>query len=206
MVSTDYETYAIMDVQLHRGAASIGVLKLYSKPRGRTGGSAASWGPSSDGAEGAGAGWGGGERGRGTGGAPAHVGTPSFTGRALEHDKEVLKKFHQAAKDYGLSPKDVHLNTWDSECCAPPASPPPRPPLRLTLPLVHSDLRQPAAAGELCPPPPGAASPLPPAPPSPSPLPAPPVHLSFPPHVEGGVWGLRGAVLSVAEPRWGRQA
>ncbi|KAK1333920.1 hypothetical protein QTO34_004918 [Cnephaeus nilssonii] len=76
VVSTDYETYAIMDVQLHRGAASIGVLKLYS--------------------------------------------------RALEHDKEVLKKFHQAAKDYGLSPKDVHLNTWDSECCAPPA--PPRPP------------------------------------------------------------------------------
>ncbi|XP_054582764.1 epididymal-specific lipocalin-5-like isoform X2 [Eptesicus fuscus] len=66
VVSTDYETYAIMDVQLHRGAASIGVLKLYS--------------------------------------------------RALEHDKEVLKKFHQAAKDYGLSPKDVHLNTWDMTC------------------------------------------------------------------------------------------
>ncbi|XP_014385152.1 PREDICTED: epididymal-specific lipocalin-8 [Myotis brandtii] len=29
VVSTDYETYAILDVQLHRGAASIRVLKLY---------------------------------------------------------------------------------------------------------------------------------------------------------------------------------
>ncbi|XP_070286068.1 epididymal-specific lipocalin-5-like [Myotis yumanensis] len=66
VVSTDYETYAILDVQLHRGAASIRVLKLYS--------------------------------------------------RALEQDKNVLDKFHLVAKDYGLSPKDVHLNTWDMTC------------------------------------------------------------------------------------------
>lgn len=60
-MSTDYETYAILDVQLHRGAASVRVLKLYSKPAGLDGAGlllrgdpALTWGPSSDGAEGAG--------------------------------------------------------------------------------------------------------------------------------------------------------
>ncbi|XP_006776606.1 PREDICTED: epididymal-specific lipocalin-8 [Myotis davidii] len=37
-----------------------------------------------------------------------------YFSRALEQDKEVLDKFHLVAKDYGLSPKDVHLNAWDN--------------------------------------------------------------------------------------------
>lgn len=66
--------------------------------------------------------------GGGDGGGSGPCRTPSFTGRALEQDKEVLDKFRLVAKDYGLSPKDVHLNVWDSECWDPARPPGPAPP------------------------------------------------------------------------------
>lgn len=119
-MSTDYEAYAILDVQLHRGAASIRVLKLYSEPAGPDGVGCCFVRQRAPGA-----GWGG-ERGRE--GLQPRSRPPSFTGRALEQDKDILKQFHQVAKDYGLSPRDVHLNTWDSECRGPARPLGPAPP------------------------------------------------------------------------------
>ena len=203
VVDTDYKTYAIMDVVQHRGGRSHRVLKLYSEPRRGRGGvgvllTCASalppeqGDPSSDrGQERAknSTGWGGYRSGPcyilhpWLASCPPPDTPPPIPGRSLDHNEEALRRLQEVAGEYGFTPWEMHLLRLDREFQnqgpgSPQANPPkpvetPSSTSCLTLPVIHSDLRELAAAGEL--PHWGCA------------------HLSSPPHMETGVWSLRGA-------------